>query len=99
MTKNLFLLGLGILGVAFVACDKKDDNKVQVEPTKEVAAPAADAHAAPATMPAPAAAPATMPVPAADAHAAPATMPAPAAAPAPAADAHAAPATMPAPAK
>lgn len=85
MTKNLFLLGLGVLGVAFVACDKKDDSKVQVEPEKETMAPAP-------TVKAPAATPAATPAPAPAAT--PATMPAPAAempAPAPAADAQPAP--------
>ncbi len=70
MSKISFLLALGALSVAFVACDKKDD-KVQVEPAKEAVA---DTHAAPTAMPAPA-----MPAaPAADTHAAPAAMPAPA---------------------
>ncbi len=81
MSKSLFLLVLGAISVAFVACEKKEDNKVQVEQVKEASADAhaghphaADAHAAaPAATEAPA-----MPAPAtADVAAAPA-MPAPA---------------------
>ena len=53
MSKSLFLLVLGAISVAFVACEKKEDNKVQVEQVKEASADAhaghphaADAHAA-----------------------------------------------------
>jgi hypothetical protein len=42
MSKSLFLLVLGAISVAFVACEKKEDNKVQVEQVKEASA---DAHA------------------------------------------------------
>ena len=67
MSKSLFLLVLGAISVAFVACEKKEDNKVQVEQVKEASADAhaghphaADAHAAaPAATEAPA-----MPAPA-----------------------------------
>jgi hypothetical protein len=53
MPKSLFLLVLGAISVAFVACEKKEDNKVQVEQVKEASTDAhaghphaADAHAA-----------------------------------------------------
>ncbi len=73
MSKSLFLLVLGAISVAFVACEKKEDNKVQVEQVKEASADAhaghphaADAHAAaPAATDAQAASPVATEAPAA----------------------------------